>query len=79
MNYVNLVQRIRACESEVTAQLLLEGWINRFQYTVGLDIGEQHDQANVVVCCKHFPEATTSHVVFADNLTASKGKFQVLP
>jgi hypothetical protein len=78
MNYVNLVQRIRACESEVAAQLLLEGWINRFQYNVGLDIGEQHDQANVVVVCKHFPDASTSHVVFAQDLTASKGQFKVM-
>lgn len=78
MNYVSLVQRIRACESEAAAQLLLEGWINRFQYNVGLDIGEQHDQANVVVVCKHFPEASTSHVVFAKDLTASKGKVQVI-
>lgn len=78
MNYVNLVQRIRACESEVAAQLLLEGWINRFQYTVGLDIGEQHDQANVVVVCKHFEDAKTSHVVFAQDLTASKGQFKVM-
>mgnify|MGYP003351817055 CR=1 FL=1 len=78
MNYVNLIRKIRACESEVTAQLLLESWINQFQYTVGLDIGEQHDQANVVVVCKHFPEATRSHLVFAQDLTATKGEFQVL-
>lgn len=78
MNYVNLIRKIRACESEVTAQLLLESWINQFQYTVGLDIGKQHDQANVVVVCKHFPEATKSHRVFAQDLTASKGDFRVM-
>ena len=77
MNYVNLVQRIRACESEVAAQLLLEGWINRFQYNVGLDIGEQHDQAHVIVLCKHFKDGP-GHLVFAEDLTASKGQFKVM-
>jgi hypothetical protein len=69
MNYVNLVKRIRACESEVTAQLVLEKWIDQFQYTVGVDIGKQQDQCHVVVVCKHF-EGSPAFIVYSQDLTA---------
>jgi hypothetical protein len=75
MNYVNLVQRIRACESEVTAQLVLEKWIERFQYTVGVDIGKQRDQCHVVVVCKHF-EGSPAFIVYSQDLTAQTGPQQ---
>jgi hypothetical protein len=78
MEYANLVQQIRGCESEAAAELVLVRWINQFKYSVGLDIGEKHDQANVVVGCKHFDNGPM-HVVFAEDLTASKGKLQVAP
>ena len=63
MNYVNLIRKIRACEGEAAAQVILEYWVSKFTYVVGLDIGKEQDQATVVVCCKHFPEGA-SHVVF---------------
>ena len=77
MNYVNLIRKIRACEGEAAAQVILEYWVSKFTYVVGLDIGKEQDQATVVVCCKHFPEGA-SHVVFAEDLTASKGQFKVM-
>ena len=72
MNYVSLVQRIRACESEVAAQLLLEKWVHQFQYTVGVDIGKQRDHCHVVVVCKHF-EGSPAFVVYSQDLTAQIG------
>ena len=73
MNYVNLVQRIRACESEVTAQLVLEKWIHQFQYTVGVDIGKQQDHCHVVVVCKHF-EGSPAFIVYSQDLTAQANR-----
>lgn len=72
MNYVSLVRRIRGCESEVAAQLVLEKWIEQFQYTVGVDIGKQHDHCHVVVVCKHF-EGSPAFVVYSQDLTAQTG------
>jgi hypothetical protein len=72
MNYVSLVQRIRACESEVTAQLVLEKWIDQFTYSVGVDIGKQHDHCHVVVVCKHF-EGSPAFIVYSQDLTAQTG------
>lgn len=77
MNYADLVQRIKSSESDDLAIKELTDWLNGFQYTAGLDIGEKHDQATVVVGCKHFANSRL-HIVFAEDLTASKGKVQVV-
>jgi hypothetical protein len=71
MTYADLVKRIRDSESEELAIKDLEAWAGSFEYRVGLDIGQQHDQASVVVCCRRFNDGPM-HVVFAENLAAAK-------
>ena len=78
MNYADLVQRIRASESTVEAETLLHDYVRNFTYTVGVDIGDNHDQCNVVVGCKHFVGGPLL-IVFAEDLTVTKGKLQVVP
>lgn len=78
MNYADLVQKIRATESTIEAETLLHDYVRNFIYTVGVDIGENHDQCNVVVGCKHFAGGPLL-IVFAEDLTVTKGKLQIVP